>query len=68
MFEGSYVVILCVAMATVKCDGLFFSRSEQTMQMVKSIGDVSKDIEKLGIILVKYWDYNVALNLLNKYS
>lgn len=68
MFEGSYVVILCVAMATGKCDGLFFSRSEQTMQMVKRIGDVSKDLEKLVIMLVKYRDYNVALNLLNKYS
>lgn len=38
------------------------------MQMVKRIGDVSKDIEKLCIMLVKYTDFNVALNLLNKYS
>lgn len=38
------------------------------MQIIKRIGDVLKDIEKWGIMLVKYTDYNVALNLLNKYS
>jgi len=61
MFEGSHVFILYVAMATVKYDGLFWSRSEQTMQTVKDFGDVSKKIKKKqGNTLIKYIDNNLA--------
>ena len=73
MFEGSHVVILYVAMATVKYDGLFFSRLEQTMQTVEGFGDVSK-IKNININIKtrqypgKIYRQQARVNLLSKYS